>query len=134
MQLTNESVGSLAHLAEMFGVTTVRIKQIEHRSLRKLRSVIYRECSACLQEFADDIYWFRGRLFCGDCRYFARHGKCPPREATTDTFPTFPISELNYRGRGTAELCGRFCVLPAVSDKHAAFLLQWIRDCSLSID
>ena len=58
-----------------------RIKNIKKDG--PLPSGVRRECSHCGFNFADDIYLYHGVTLCGDCRYIARHGKTPPRVATT---------------------------------------------------
>ena len=39
------------------------------------------ECQACLAKCVDDIYFHKGKVLCGGCRYVARHGVQPPRKA-----------------------------------------------------
>lgn len=41
------------------------------------------ECHDCHRVCDCDIYRYRGRTLCGECRYRARHGKSPPRTAKT---------------------------------------------------
>lgn len=90
------------------------------------------KCQKCHELFSTDIYHYQGWVLCGECRYFVRHNKHPSREGTSTSLPL--TSETQYSGRGNAELNNRFEVLVVQSKKHADLLMEWIGDCSLSID
>ena len=88
------------------------------------------ECCECGLRFITDIYYYQGRLFCGDCRYHKRTGRWPPpskpRWGISDPHP----EAESFRG---SETLGRMLEFECESPYHAIFLDQWITLCQLSL-
>lgn len=79
-------------LARKFGVSQVYIKRVQNGTIGGIRPVLPEPtpglhsdgpcegggtCINCQEWHGFDIYFWRGRLLCGDCRFYIRHGQWP---------------------------------------------------------
>lgn len=89
-------------------------------------------CCDCGLYFKDDIYWVNGRTYCGDCRYFLRHGRMPTHEKGVGrSLPARAHGDDELKGSETA---GRFSQQRAANRKQAEILKDLAADCSASLD
>ena len=61
------------------------------------------ECSDCLNRFKSDIYRYKGKILCGDCRYAARHGHEPEHTGRDSTLGNTSgnaavVANIQYHG------------------------------------
>ena len=60
-------------------------------------------CGMCGEFRLTDIYRYRGRILCGDCRFFVRHGRWPnydvcPGGNTRAAGDIIEIQDARYHG------------------------------------
>lgn len=90
------------------------------------------ECCDCGMKFKEDVYRYKGRILCGECRYVARHKQMPPRACP----PAVQLvrASVVYNGRNDSLHGNRYDVLQAKTTRHAEVLSQWIADARLSLE
>lgn len=84
------------------------------------------ECCRCHQR--DELFWYEGRIYCGDCRYYMRHGVWP----TFGRRPTswcMEVTRVGYRDSFGSETLHRFRHTKVPSVKYARMLLDIEQSC-----
>lgn len=92
------------------------------------------KCQECNRYCVCDIYRYRGRVLCGDCRYEARSGKRPRHEP--DHCENLPSEDPGgaVTGELGSETLHRTLEFEAFSERHVAFINEWIDSFTLSLE
>lgn len=79
------------------------------------------ECEACLRPFAFDMYYYGGKIVCGDCRFYLRTGHVARHEigCGNDVY----VRDKDAPG-GSSQTIGRFRCEQVVSARHAEILID----------
>jgi len=85
-------------------------------------------CHDCGLYFGDDIYVYQDLILCGECRYWARHNKRPPREPTTPELADVIGGDHKYHGGFGSETINRFRHVEAISERHVRILQDMEQD------
>lgn len=77
------------------------------------------ECQKCHRYCTCDIYRYQGRILCGDCRYEACQAK---------------IQAAAITGGFGSQTLHRLLKFEAFSERHVAFINEWIDSFKLSLE